>query len=131
MPHPDRCNFAPCTPVKHATERQGDEMRQIGMFAGIVFILLPAAAPAASPPKPSPGIAQARGPVLTVGRPIARSNLAVFPVYSPARRAMPSNYLTLDEALQRRLILVQEMPASEVNRISVTNKADRPIFLMA
>src|SRR5439155_16814148 len=114
-----------------AARWQGDKMRRIGMFAGILFTLLPATAPAASPSKPRPGIARTRGPALTVGRPIARGNLAIFPVYSPARRAMPSDYLTLDEALQRHLLLVREMPAAEVNRVSVTSQADRPIFLMA
>ena len=96
-------------------------MRYIGIFAVIVFTLLPAASLAASPSSSTAPTHRARGPALTVGRPIARGNLAVFPVYSPARREMPSGYLTLDEALQRHLILAKEMPDAEVNRVSVTS----------
>jgi hypothetical protein len=58
-------------------------------------------------------------------------NLTVFPVYSPSLRDSPAGYLTLDEALQQRVILVKEMPAAEVNRVSVTNKAGKPIYLLA
>ena len=104
-------------------------MHRIAMLVGTVSILPLAAALAASPLKPAAGIARTPGPALSVGQAISRGNLSIFPVYSPTGR--PSDFLTLDEALQRHLILVQEMPAAEVNRVSVTSKADRPIYLMA
>jgi hypothetical protein len=37
----------------------------------------------------------------------------------------------LEEALRKHLIVVKEMPDAEVNRVSVTNKSLKPIYLMA
>jgi ARG/rhodanese/phosphatase superfamily protein len=102
-------------------------MRRRDSLVGIVSLLLLAMALAASAAKPAP----ARGAPVTVGHPISHGNLTVFPVYAPPRRDRSSDYLTLEEALQRQAILVKELPSSEVNRVSVTNKADRPIYLLA
>jgi hypothetical protein len=69
--------------------------------------------------------------MLTVGRPITYGNLTVFPVYSKERPKVSSDYLTLQEALKRDLIAVKEMPSAEVSRVSITNRAVKPIYLMA
>src|SRR5215211_4402482 len=69
--------------------------------------------------------------MLTVGKPLVRGNLTVFPVYSSQPRKVASDYLTLDEALKDKLLTVKEMPRAEVNRVSVTSRANRPIYLMA
>jgi hypothetical protein len=106
-------------------------MRRKESLVGIASLLLLAAALAASAAKPGAKTAPARREPVTVGRPISHGNLTIFPVYSPRRRDRSSEYLTLDEALQRRVILVKEMPSAEVNRVSVTNKTDRPIYLLA
>src|SRR5947208_9989307 len=104
-------------------------MRRTWVLVEIVSALLLAAALAASPPLRGPKTIPARGAPLTVGKPISHGNLTVFPVYAPARHDTSSGYLTLDEALTRRVILVKEMPSAEVNRVSVTNKAGQPIYL--
>jgi hypothetical protein len=66
-----------------------------------------------------------------VGAPIAYRGLTVFAVY-PSGPAVPSGrYLTLEEALARKLLDVEELPQAEVNRVSVTSRAAQPIYLMA
>jgi uncharacterized lipoprotein YbaY len=68
---------------------------------------------------------------LSVGSPVTQGNLTVFPVYSRQKRPMSSEYLTLDEALKKNVILVKELPNAEVSRVSVSNKAGQPIFLIS
>lgn len=78
-----------------------------------------------------------RGRTMSVGDPITRDNLTVFPVYGASRpsdslqRKVSSDYLTLDEAQKEQLIVVKEMGNAEVNRVAVTNKASKPVYLMA
>lgn len=103
-------------------------MRQ--MLALTVAVLV-ASALAANAAKLSAPRNQTRQKALAVGRPMAHGNLTVFPVYSQEPSRISTEYLTLDEALKQKVILVKEMPAAEVNRVSVTNKADKPIYLMA
>src|SRR6266851_4678142 len=106
-------------------------MRRTWALVEIVSALLLVAALEASPPLRGLNTIPARGAPLTVGKSMSHGNLTVFPVYSPARRDQSSDYLTLDEALRQRVILIKEMPSAEVNRVSVTNKAGKPIYLLA
>lgn len=92
---------------------------------------LAGAATAASPSKPGARKLQASAIPMSVGQPLTHANLTVFPIYSRERPTVSGDYLTLDEALARKLIVVAELPAAEVNRVSVTNRADKPIYLMA
>jgi hypothetical protein len=97
----------------------------------LVGMSLAASAMAASPSKPGAREPRASVMPLSVGPPLTHDNLTVFPVYARERPATSSDYLTLDEALARKRIVVVEMPAAEVNRVSVTNRAGKPIYLMA
>lgn len=83
------------------------------------------------PAKPATKIIQAGKMRLTIGQPVVQGNLTVFPIYSQQVRKVSSEYLTLEEALKGKLIQVKELSSAEVNRVSVTNKASRPIYLMA
>ena len=74
---------------------------------------------------------QARGVTWRVGQPLTHDNLTVFPVYGREQRKVGSQYLTLGEALKEQLIVVKEMPSAEVNRVSVTNKASKALYLMS
>lgn len=98
-------------------------------LAVVAFLALVTAVDAASKSKSKPQTIKARGMTMSVGDPITRDNLTVFPVYAP--RKVSSEYLTLDEALKEQLIEVKEMGSAEVNRVTVTNKASKPVYLMA
>jgi hypothetical protein len=85
----------------------------------------------ASAPKTGPKPAAAPAKALTVGKPVERGNMTVFPVYAPERAKVSSAYLTLEEALAKKLLEVKELPSAEVNRVSITNNAVKPVYLMA
>ena len=68
---------------------------------------------------------------VTLGSPISNGNLAVFPVRLASRLASSRQYLTLEEALKKHLIVVQELPEKEVNRVQVTSLSSIPIYLLA
>jgi len=74
---------------------------------------------------------QAANTKLTVGSPLTQGNMTVFPVYGGQGRKVGSAYLTLGEALKKQLIAVKELPDAEVNRVSVTSRSSRPMYLMA
>jgi hypothetical protein len=54
----------------------------------------------------------------------------VFPVY--AQQETPeTDYLTLDEALAQGVLVVEELPQPDVNRVLVSNLGDKGIYIMA
>ena len=66
----------------------------------------------------------------TIGDPIVHDNLAIFPVY-PKTKPPEMDYLTLDEALAQKVLLVEELPDQQVNRVLVSNRGVKPIYIMA
>ena len=110
------------------------ELLSIGCMALAAMTLI-ATVPAADKPKANRQAktqkVQAGKTTLTVGKPLTQGNLTVFPVYGQAQRKVGSQYLSLGEALKKQLIVVKEMPDAEVNRVSVTSKAGKPLYLMA
>jgi hypothetical protein len=92
---------------------------------------LAASATTADPSKPGSREPQASAIPMSVGQPLTHANLTVFPIYSRERPTISGDYLTLDEALAQKMIVVAELPDAEVNRVSVTNRSGRPIYLMA
>jgi hypothetical protein len=106
-------------------------MKQVFVPIGIVCLTILTVIAVASPPKPGPKPAAAPAKALTVGKPVTRGNMIVFPVYAPERPKVSSAYLTLEEALRQKLLVVKELPSAEVNRVSITNDAEKPVYLMA
>ena len=81
------------------------------------------------------------GPGSNVGKPIQSGRLTVFPVFG-ARSGPDARYLTLDEGLQAGLVSVDEAGrmvrrgpmaggGASVNQLALTNRADRPLMLLA
>ena len=89
------------------------------------------------------------GPRSTVGNPIQRGRLTIFPVFGPAS-GIDSRYITLDEAMSQGLVTVGElgsmaprmvrpqtgvlrppMPSASVNELALVNRSDRPLILLA
>jgi hypothetical protein len=64
-----------------------------------------------------------------IGDPCVHDNLALYPVFSdgPARPEIDS--LTLAEALEKKLVKIKE--TGDVNRLTITNRSDRHVFLQA
>jgi hypothetical protein len=67
----------------------------------------------------------------TLGTAHTFRNLTVLPIYDPAARST-NTYLTLDEGLQAKTVSVQEAKdGGAVNTLYVTNRSDKPLYLMA
>jgi hypothetical protein len=67
---------------------------------------------------------------LQVGRAAVFQNLAVFPLIGENRQAKPG-YLLLDEAIERRLLLIKEVSQSgSIPDLLVTNSADMPVLIL-
>jgi len=68
---------------------------------------------------------------MRVGEPFSRRGLTFFPLLLPDREVFDWDVLTLDEALNRDMLLIRETGGGEVPRVRVRNDATRPVFLMA
>ena len=110
--------------------------RTLGLISGLVGTGLPLivwTTMALAAGKPAANIlpTQASRSTFTVGKPLTKGNLTIFPVYGRDQAKIGSEYLTLEEALKQKVIQVKEMPDAEVSRVSVTNKGSKMIYLMA
>ncbi|MFT3916946.1 MAG: hypothetical protein QM704_23540 [Anaeromyxobacteraceae bacterium] len=86
---------------------------------------------AAPQAKGAPAAALAEG--VSVGAPITKGNLSVFPLsVRPAAGTAGAEPLTLDEASRAKVVRVEEAGAGgDVNALQVHNDGDRPVLLMA
>jgi len=66
-------------------------------------------------------------PKYRVTGPYAHEGLAVFLIH--ADRQDPREFLTLDEALQRKLVIITEKDDAEVQQLQIENKSDKPLYL--
>ncbi len=66
---------------------------------------------------------------LEVGDPLYYENLTIIPVYNAEQR-MGADYATLDEALDRGWLDIEEIGHGNVPRIRVRNTSFRPVFIM-
>src|SRR5688500_15326945 len=111
-------------------------MRQQWNLMGVIaaiLVLLTVVANLSVPGRTKPAVKKVKAgkTTWTVGKPLVQGNLTVFPIYSKEPRKISSDYLTLDEAIKEKLIQVKELSSAEVNRVTVTNKASKAIYLMA
>lgn len=67
---------------------------------------------------------------LLVAGPFAHKNLAVFMLYR-SKPAADLDYITLEEGMNAGLVTITESASAQVRRLLVTNKSERPLFLVA
>jgi len=114
------------------------------VLAACALLALPTAVSAQQPKpgqKPKPGkndqVNQAANRIAldkesVVLEPIKHANLAVFPVISTAKTRHDTNYLVLDEGMEKHLVqVVEKGEGGDVNHLELRNQSDRPLFLMA
>jgi len=90
------------------------------------------AATSAKPKSAGKPTVRVRGVPMTVGKPLTYENLTVFPVQETGKGGVPTGYLSLEEALKKRLIKVSEVAdGGDVNSVIVTSKTKAPIYLMS
>ena len=93
------------------------------LFALMVYTLCLAQA--------EPVTANLRGRTVQIGRPVTYRNLAAFPIEATWKIDAPANYLTLEQAMAKKLLTVEEgAVGAPYDTACVTSTAKTPIYLM-
>ena len=88
-----------------------------------------AGAKANEKPKPDPAlILDAHARVLA---PIQVESLQLTPIVTTDTPIPSDDLLVLDEAMPQKLVEIKEVPGGSVNNLMLSNKADKPLFLLA
>jgi hypothetical protein len=70
-------------------------------------------------------------PGVSLGAPLAAEPLVIIPILKAADPKDVSNYLTLKQGLQEKLVKVSEISGgASVNEVQVANRSDRPLLLL-
>ena len=84
---------------------------------------------ATPPPKPAaPGALSESSKMLD---PIQVESLTLTPIVSTKQKIEDEKLLVLDEAMPKKLVRIHEMDDEDVNNLTLTNKSDQPLFLLA
>ncbi len=85
--------------------------------------------PVEEPKKPEPTPFSDRAALLA---PVQVDSLTLTPIVSTAGAETEDiDVVTLDEAFAKKLVAIKEKESETVNQLTLTNKADRPMFLLA
>src|SRR5262245_22036629 len=106
----------------------------IGLFAVLALSSLAAAdtGGAKSPPKPqAPPTTGALSETSKMLDPIQVESLTLTPIVSTKQKIEDQKLLVLDEAMPKKLVRIHEMDDEDVNNLTLTNKSDQPLFLLA
>lgn len=63
--------------------------------------------------------------------PIQVESLTLTPIVAKQAPEKPENLLVLDEAMPKKLVRIHEVKNEDVNNLTLTNKSDQPLFLLA
>lgn len=63
--------------------------------------------------------------------PIQVESLTLLPIAAVDPPKAPDNLLVLDEAMPKKLVAIKEVDGGSVNNLTLTNKAEQPLFLLA
>ena len=99
------------------------------LFAALLIVLSAIAAAAApetgrEPPGTSieiPGLGR-----FDIGTPCVHANLAIYPLVSTDPVTVEAEFVTLGEALNRKLVKVHE--TRNVNKLAISNRSDKHVF---
>ena len=92
-----------------------------------------AEAPKKAPPPPPPAPAQtaALSESAKLLAPIQVESLTLTPIVTTKQKLEQDNLLVLDEAMGKKLVRIHEVADEDVNNLTLTNKSDQPLFLLA
>ena len=63
--------------------------------------------------------------------PIQVESLTLTPIVSTAQSTEDAKLIVLDEAMGKKLVRIHEVKDEDVNNLTLTNKSDQPLFLLA
>ncbi|HEU0029812.1 MAG TPA: DUF6569 family protein [Kofleriaceae bacterium] len=86
------------------------------------------APPAPPPPKPDASALSDKAALLPA---IQVDSLTLTPIVATAGAQPAVDVIVLDDAFAQKLVKIKEVDSEDVNHLTLTNKADRPLFLLA
>ena len=63
--------------------------------------------------------------------PIQVESLTLTPIVSTKQAIEQHDLLVLDEAMKKKLVRIHEASSESVNNLTLTNRSDQPLFLLA
>ncbi len=109
-----------------------------GLFAVIAISSLASAspggsakAPPAKAPPPAPAAPGALSESAKMLDPIQVESLTLTPIVSTKQQIEQTDLLVLDEAMSKKLVRIHEASSESVNNLTLTNRSDQPLFLLA
>jgi len=90
------------------------------------------ATPAAPAPPPPPPAVDPRdlGDGTRVGTAVRYQHLTLLPIVATGA-VDTTDYLVLDEGMKHHQVRIKERPDAEVNELTISNRSEKPLFLMA
>ncbi|MCZ6688308.1 MAG: hypothetical protein O7H41_01770 [Planctomycetota bacterium] len=98
----------------------------MGKFSPILVVVMFASLGWQSP-SPDVGTFDMKDDGLRITGPYAHENLAVYLIH--AKKPGNREYITLDEGLEKGLVVVSENEQEQVGQLQIENRSDRPLFL--
>jgi hypothetical protein len=68
---------------------------------------------------------------LRLGKAVSHGKLTLVPLHARAKVKDKRDFLTLDEAFQKKLVKVRELDDESVNELSIENRSKQPLFVMS
>jgi len=98
------------------------------LLSSVAFAERPAPTPAATPPTaPTAGLSE----TTKMLAPIQVESLTLTPIVSTQQAFEQHQLIVLDEAMGKKLVRIHEVADGDVNSLTLTNKSDQPLFLLA
>jgi hypothetical protein len=91
----------------------------------------PTAKAPATPKAPPPPVTPALSERTQMLSPIQVESLTLTPIVAKTAPAKPENLIVLDEAMKKKLVRIHEVQDEDVNNLTLTNKSEQPLFLLA
>lgn len=118
--------------MRHATGLSAIALSSIA--ATLAIAAPPAKAPRQATPPPADTSADTSASLSASAKlldPIQVESLTLTPIVSTEAKPKDAKLLVLDEAMGKKLVRIHEEKDEDVNNLTLTNKADRPLFLLA
>ena len=101
---------------------------ETGGFAKAPTPQAPKPAPKPTPKPATPGALSESAKMLA---PIQVESLTLTPIVSTKEKVSDDKLIVLDEAMPKKLVRIHEQDDEDVNSLTLTNKSDQPLFLLA
>ncbi|HTL34426.1 MAG TPA: DUF6569 family protein [Kofleriaceae bacterium] len=114
--------------MRHAT---GLSAVVLVMLSSLVFADAPAAKQPAPAQPAAPATPKSLSETAKMLDPIQVESLTITPIVTTKQQIDDQKLLVLDEAMPKKLVRIHEVDDGDVNNLTLTNRSDQPLFLLA